>query len=120
MGLVQREIEAAGFATIILSNVPALTASVSVPRMAAIEYPFGLQFGVPGDAAGQTAVLRATLQALTAIDAPGTAVDLPFVWVDPPQRLRLHPPQAPPIGKYLVRHPWLFPRLLARDVPPAS
>jgi len=106
--------------TIILSNVPALSASVSVPRLAAIEFPFGLQFGCPGDKATQMQILRATLHALATIDVPGTAVHLPMAWIAPSRRLRLHPPQTPPIGKYLVRHPWLFPRLLARDIPPNS
>ena len=80
MGLVQREIEAADFTTIILSPIADLTASLSVPRVAAIEYPCGRTFGQPGDAAGQMAVLRATLDALAAIDAPGAVVNLPFEW----------------------------------------
>ncbi|MAT99730.1 MAG: hypothetical protein CL608_21530 [Anaerolineaceae bacterium] len=100
-----------------MSNVPELSASVSVPRLAAIEFPFGLQFGCPGDKATQMAILRATLHALETIETPGTAVHLPFTWSQPARRLRLHPPQSPPIGKYLVRHPWLLPRLLARDIP---
>ncbi|MCA9961143.1 MAG: hypothetical protein KC443_19015 [Anaerolineales bacterium] len=62
-------------------------------------------------------ILRATLQALATIDKPGTAVHLPIAWTEPEHRLRLHPPQSPPISRYLKRHPWLFPRLLARDVP---
>ena len=120
MGLVQREIEAAGMSTIILSNVPELTTAVSVPRLAAIEFPFGMQFGSPGDDATQMAILRATLQLMETMAEPGTAVDLPFSWTQPEPRLRLHPPQPPPISKYLIRHPWLFPRLLKRDIPPVS
>jgi D-proline reductase (dithiol) PrdB len=120
VGLVQREIEAAGISTIILSTVPELSASVSVPRLAAIEFPFGLQFGCPGDRITQMAILRASLQAVETIAEPGTAVELPFSWTQPEPRVRLHPPQPPPISKYLIRHPWLFPRLLKRDVPPVS
>jgi hypothetical protein len=120
VGLVQREIEAAGMSTIILSNVPELTASVSVPRLAAVEFPFGLQFGCPGDEARQLAILQATLHAMETMQEPGTAVDLPFTWTQPEPRVRLHPPQPPPISKYLIRHPWLFPRLLRRDVPQVS
>ena len=70
MGLVQRQIEAAGFSTITLSNIPDLTAAVSVPRIAAIEYPFGLTVGLPGDETGQRAVLRAALAALQEMSAP--------------------------------------------------
>jgi len=58
--------------------VPDLTASVGVPRIAAIEYPLGRTLGQPGDAAGQTAVLRAVLQALGEIDTPGSIRHLPF------------------------------------------
>ena len=64
MGLVQREIEAAGFSTISLSMMPELTASAGAPRIAAIEHPFGMTLGRPGDVAGQLAVLRATLRAM--------------------------------------------------------
>ena len=120
MGLVQREIEAAGFTTIILSPIADLTASVSVPRVAAIEYPCGQTFGRPGDAAGQVAVLRATLDALPAIDAPGMTVNLPFEWPESPKEVRSRSIETPPIGSYLQRHPWELPRLLYRKVPQAT
>ena len=62
MGLVQYEVEKAGFSTISLSNVPDFTASTCVPRMAAIERPFGQVVGEPGDGEGQMAVVRAVLE----------------------------------------------------------
>lgn len=117
MGLAQREIEAAGFTTITLSPVPDLTASVSAPRIAAIEYPLGRALGQPGDKEGQTAVLRATLAALQTIQAPGEVVHLPFEWPEPPKQVKNEPPEAPPIARYLARNPWFLPRLLARNVP---
>jgi hypothetical protein len=36
-----------------------LTASVGVPRIAAIEHPFGMTLGLPGDETRQLGVLRA-------------------------------------------------------------
>lgn len=117
MGLVQREIEAAGFTTITLSSIPDLTASVSVPRIAAIEYPLGRALGQPDDVAGQMAVLRATLQAVESITTPGGIVHLPFEWPESPKEVDAHPPESPPIVRYLVRNPWSVPRLLRRDVP---
>ncbi len=117
MGLVQREIEAAGMTTIILSNVPDLTASVCVPRIAAIEYPFGRTMGNCGDAAGQKAVLAALFEALVEMKTPGSIVHLPFEWPEPPKRTRAHPPQPPPIAQYLRSHPWDLPKFIARDVP---
>lgn len=112
---MQREIEAAGIATIILSNIPDLTASVSPPRIAAIENPCGRTLGQSGDAEGQSAVLRAVLAALSEIVAPGGISHLPYRWPEEvPYRDEMDPP---PIAKYLKRHPWDLRRLLNRDVP---
>jgi D-proline reductase (dithiol) PrdB len=117
VGLVQREIEAAGISTIVLSSIPDLTTSVSVPRLAAIEYPLGRPFGRPGDVWGQLAVLRATLQALEEADGPGYVKNLSFRWPEPPRQARSEPPEPPPIVGHLTRHIWQLPRLLSRNVP---
>jgi hypothetical protein len=117
VGLVQREMEAAGLATITLSTIAAFTASVGAPRVAAIEYPQGRPLGQPGDAQGQLAVLRETLAALGRIERPGAVVDLPFEWPEPPREVRSRPRESPPIAKLLKRRPWLYPRLLAGDFP---
>jgi len=69
------------------------------------------------DAAGQMAVLEATLQALENIQAPGGIVHLPFEWLEAPKEVRNSPPEDPPIARYLARHPWFLPRLLNRNVP---
>ncbi|MGB8212522.1 MAG: hypothetical protein WCE68_03080 [Anaerolineales bacterium] len=70
--------------------------------------------GRPGDREGQLAVLRAALQAFASITQPGGRVDLPFEWVDEKGDHEDH--AAPPISGYLVRHPWLLPRLINREV----
>jgi D-proline reductase (dithiol) PrdB len=114
---VQRAIEEAGISTITLSSIPELTGAVGVPRLAAIERPLGYLLGRPGDAAGQTAVLRATLGAAETMREPGSVVDLPFSWPETGQRLSAKPPQVPPIVRYLMRHPWHIPNFLAREVP---
>ncbi len=103
--------------TITLSGIPDLTAAVSVPRLAAIEHPLGYLLGQPGDQVGQRAVLRSTLHALAEVTGPGSVVHLPFEWPESARRLNAHPPQAPPISRYLLRHPWHIPNLLSRDVP---
>ena len=41
MGLVARVIEAAGIPTVTLNMIPAYQALVGMPRVAAIEHPFG-------------------------------------------------------------------------------
>ena len=117
MGLVQRHIEAAGFSTITLSNIPDLTAAVCVPRIAAIEYPFGLTVGLPGDQAGQQAALLATLAALQEMSVPGTVRHLPFALQESAGNLNTQPPESPPIAQYIARHPWYLPNLLRREVP---
>jgi hypothetical protein len=114
---VQREIEAAGFSTIILTPIPDVALSVCVPRIAAIEYPLGRTLGKPGDAAGQRDVLRAVLQALVSIQVPGGIVHLPFEWSPDPEKTSGEQPESPPIARHIVRYPWLLPRLLNRDVP---
>ncbi|MGA2073530.1 MAG: hypothetical protein ABSH52_08485 [Terriglobia bacterium] len=116
MGLVQREIESAGFSTISLSMMPDLTASVGVPRIAAIEHPFGLTLGLPGDVERQIEVLRSSLRALEEISQPGGVVYLPFEW-KATEKVKMYPPESPPIVQYLRRHPWYFPRFLNRAPP---
>lgn len=113
---MQREIEEAGISTITLSNIHELTASVSAPRIAAFEYPIVLPLGQPGDSGGQLAVLKSTLKALSEIAVPGGVVHLGFRWPDE-RKINTHPPKSPPIVNYLVKRPWLYRKLLAREVP---
>lgn len=114
---MQREIEAAGISTITLSSIPDLTASVGVPRLAAIEYPLGYLLGQPGDKAGQLAVLTETLWALTEIKKPGSVVHLPFEWPEAASELNAHPKEDPPIVKYLLKHLWQLPNFFSRKIP---
>jgi hypothetical protein len=93
---------------------------VSVPRLAAVEYPLGYLLGQPGDREGQTAVLRATLNALAEMTGPGSVAQLPFEWPASARRLSARPPKTPPIARYLRRHPWQIPNLFSRDVPAAQ
>jgi D-proline reductase (dithiol) PrdB len=120
VGLVQREIEAAGISTITLSSIPDLTNSVGVPRLAAIEHPLGYLLGQPGDQEGQRAVLRSTLHALASMTRPGSICHLGCEWPASARRYSARPAKAPPIIKYLIRHPWHIPRLFSRDVPEAK
>jgi D-proline reductase (dithiol) PrdB len=113
VGLVAREIEAAGFSTVVLSQLPAWTAAVGAPRIAAIEHPFGQTVGAPGDGAGQTAVLRATLAALVEIQEPGTVRHLPFRWSGPEPE----DGPEPPIVAAIRERPSLYRKLLAGDIP---
>jgi hypothetical protein len=91
VGLVQREIEAAGFSTISLSMMPDLTVNAGAPGIAAIEHPFGVTLGRSGNAAVQLAVLRAALGAMEAWAKPGGAMHLPFEWGASAVRLECQP-----------------------------
>lgn len=100
--------------------IPDLTAAVGAPRVAAIEFPFGRPLGQPGDAGTQRAVLRATLQGLADAAAPGSLVELPFRWPEPPAEVRWHPKEPSPLGRFLASDPAAFRRLLAGEVPAAA
>jgi hypothetical protein len=62
VGLVSRKIEAAGIATVTLDMIWVYQNLVGMPRVAAIEHPFGRPFGDVGDAARQREVLLAGLR----------------------------------------------------------
>lgn len=109
--------EQAGLATVTLSPIPDLTASVGVPRVGAIGHPLGRLFGRPGDATGQRDVLRAALGVLESAESPGAVIDLPFQWPEPPSKARAQGGVEPPIATLLKRKPWLLPRLFSRTPP---
>jgi len=117
VGLAQREIESAGITTVALSNIPDLTRAVGVPRLVAIEHPFGETVGRPGDPDRQRAVLWGALEAAEELTKPGGIKQLPFAWPATANKREGHPPTPPPIVNYLRRHPWELPRLLSRDIP---
>ena len=115
MGLVQYEIEKAGFSTISLANVPDFTVATCAPRIAAIERPFGRVVGEPGDREGQMVVVRGALEALKGIEQPGEVVDLQFSW-DGKQVTDADVP-PPPITTYLMKHMRQALRFMRRDIP---
>jgi hypothetical protein len=100
--------------------IPELTAAMGAPRVAAIEFPFGRPLGQPGDADTQREVLRATLVALRDATVPGTVIDLPFQWPEPPSEVDWHPKEPSPIGRLLAGNPSLFKQLVAGEIPAAA
>ena len=86
-----------------------------MPRVAAIEHPFGQNVGPAGDSEIQMAVLRATLKALEEIREPGTILHLPFEWNCPTEDCEPHEP--PPIANYLLKHPFQVTKLIRRKIP---
>lgn len=120
MGLVQRVLEAGGISTVSLSMIPAFTAAVGVPRLAAIAYPLSRPLGRPHDAEGQRAVLRAALAVLASATGPGTTVELPFVWPESRSEAGRGAAVHPPIAQLITRKPWLLVKLLRGDIPEAG
>lgn len=80
MGLVAREIERRGIATICLSSAYSITAAVNPPRAAFVDFPLGHTAGKRGDKPLQRRILIDTLSALDSIQKPGTIRKLPCRW----------------------------------------
>jgi hypothetical protein len=97
VGLVARKIEAAGIPTVTLNMIWSFQRLVGMPRVAAIEYPFGRPFGDVDDAETQRAVLRAALRVFEVAREPGHVEHLPFVWHEDPADTRWHPAEPSPI-----------------------
>ena len=97
MGLVARVIEAAGIPTVTLNMIWHYQNLVGMPRIAAIEHPFGRPYGDVGDAKTQTAVLSAALAVFETAREAGHVEHLPFVWHEDPRQPRWHPAEPSPI-----------------------
>jgi D-proline reductase (dithiol) PrdB len=97
VGLVARVIEAAGVPTVTLNMIPAFQNVVGMPRLAAIEHPFGRPYGDVGHAETQAAVLRAALDVAARATEPGHVEHLPFVWPEEPKETKWHPAEPSPI-----------------------
>ncbi len=89
-------IEAAGIPTVTLNMLWPYQRMIGMPRVAAIEHPFGRPFGDVGDAATQSAVLRAMLDVATTAER-GEVVQLPFRWHEDPKQTKWHPAEPSPI-----------------------
>ena len=97
MGLVARVIEAAGIPTVTLEMIWVYHHLVGIPRVAAIEHPFGRPYGDVGDADTQRDVLRAALSVFAQAREAGHVAHLPFRWNQAPEATRWHPKEPSPI-----------------------
>ena len=101
MGLVARQIEAAGIPTVTLNMIPAYHRLVGMPRVAAIEHPFGRPYGDVGDTERQRAVIESALAFATSASAPGEVTHLPFRWHQEPKETHWHPAEPSPIIAFM-------------------
>ena len=89
MGLLAREIEAAGVTTVGLALVRDVAVAARAPRMLHLRWPFGHALGEPGAVGQQRTVLRDLLSMARRAPRPGLVVDLPYRW-----RRETYPPVA--------------------------
>jgi D-proline reductase (dithiol) PrdB len=80
VGLVARKVEAAGIPTVTLNMIWPFQRLIGMPRVAAIEHPFGRPYGDAAGAETQRAVLQAALRVFDTAREPGHVEHLPFVW----------------------------------------
>lgn len=80
-GLAQREIEAAGIATVAVSVCRDITERLRVPRAVALRFPLGNPFGAPLDHPTQSRILRDALSLLETARNPGEILGLPYDWI---------------------------------------
>ena len=97
MGLVSRRIEAAGIPTVTLEMIWVYQKLVGMPRVAAIEHPFGRPYGDVDDATRQREVLLSALRVAETASQPGHVEHLPFRWHQEPKETKWHPAEPSPI-----------------------
>jgi len=80
IGLIARQLEDAGIATVSLTSARTITASANPPRAVFVDYPLGRTAGPAGDAATQRSIVEAALALIETADTPGTILDLDLRW----------------------------------------
>ena len=86
----------------VLTMTPEFHREIGMPRVTAIEYPYGRPIGQPDDREGQRKVLLETLRALANAQSPGQVSHLPFTWPEDPRKTKWHPPEISPIVKLFL------------------
>ncbi|MHB8780307.1 MAG: hypothetical protein ACYC55_02820 [Candidatus Geothermincolia bacterium] len=88
--------ERRGLVTVSLTQMPFITEKIGVPRAVAVEFPFGMIWGKPGDAATHRELLGHMLETAAAAREPGTILQLPYTWAEEDVRKRDWFPAEPP------------------------
>ena len=82
-----------------MTNTPEFHREVGIPRVAAIEYPYGRPVGQVHDRDGQRRVLMEALSVFEKAKAPGHIFNLPFTWPEEPKETDWQPSEISPIIK---------------------
>jgi hypothetical protein len=80
VGLIAREIEAAGIPTVAISLTQELTRSVGVPRAVFVKWPLGHPLGEANAPAQQRTVIYDALHLLLNAAVPGIIADPGYRW----------------------------------------
>ncbi len=78
--MLARTFESLGFATLIVTMMPVWSERYGAPRTLAVEHPFGMPMGAPGDAGRHYDVLVEALSVLSEASHPGTVTHSPYRW----------------------------------------
>jgi hypothetical protein len=80
VGLIARDLEAAGISTVCMGSALDIMQAVNPPRGAFLDFPLGHTTGKPGNREEQRAIILAALAAFTELTEPGHITRLPFRW----------------------------------------
>ena len=96
--------EAAGFSTVMVTNMPFWSEKLGVPRTVAVEFPYGHMLGVPGNRDMQMNVIRSALSLLEEAREPGTIQELDLQWPQPLEEAKKdwQPLEPSPIIKMML------------------
>lgn len=82
MGLIARQVEAAGIPTLCMTSALSITRSVGPPRAAFLDFPLGHTTGKPHAPALQRAILIDALAAFGSLTEPGGVAMLDYDWAE--------------------------------------
>ncbi len=80
MGLVARQVEAAGIPTLCMTSALDITRAVNPPRAAFLDFPLGHTTGVPNDPEMQRRIMVDALSSFESMTGPGSVTMLPYRW----------------------------------------
>ena len=80
MGLVARQVEAAGIPTLCMTSALDITRAVHPPRAAFLDFPLGHTAGKPGEPELQRQILMEALTSFVSMSVPGSVKMLPYRW----------------------------------------
>jgi D-proline reductase (dithiol) PrdB len=82
VGLIARQVEAAGISTLCMGSALDILKAGNPPRAAFLDYPLGHTTGKPNQPELQREILIQALEGFTSLTVPGSIKILPFRWDD--------------------------------------